>query len=246
MKKYDLNGFNIIEFEELDSTNTRAMELPERELADKTVVMTFRQMQGRGQTGNKWESEPYKNLSVTFVLMPQRYDAARQFAFSMVIALGCRDFIARYTGNCSIKWPNDVYVGDRKIAGILIEHHISGRYIHRSLCGIGVNINQRKFVSDAPNPVSLFQLTGKEMDLKQTLAEFLDCMAHRYGQIYDYEKLEEDYLRYLYRKEGEYRWEDGEGAFRASVAGIDEYGRLVLKDESGCIRKYGFKEVVFK
>lgn len=245
MEKYELSGFDILEFEQAGSTNTLAEELPQEELTDKSVVLTFRQTEGRGQVGNKWESAPGKNISITVVFRPFRLEAARQFAVSMVIALGCRDFISRYVEGCTVKWPNDVYVGDKKMVGILIEHTVSGAYVGMSLCGVGINVNQRVFVSDAPNPVSLSQLLGYELPLQDALAELLECIGKRYEQVHNYHLLEHDFIEALYRRYGEYEWKDEAGVFRASIAGVDEYGRLVLRDAGGKERVYGFKEVKY-
>lgn len=245
MKKYDLSGFQILEFEELDSTNTKAAELLKEGLEDRSVVLTFRQTKGKGQVGNSWESEAGKNICITVVFRPERLQAVRQFAVSMVIALGCRDFIGKYVQGCCVKWPNDVYVGEQKMVGILIEHTVAGPFIRTSLCGIGVNINQQQFYSDAPNPVSLFQLLGKELDIREALKELLDCIRKRYESLSKGTDLERDYLDALYRKCGEYFWEDAAGRFAASLKGVDEYGRLVLKDREGKERVYGFKEVKF-
>ena len=245
MKKYDLFGFQILEFEELDSTNTKAAELLKGGLEDRSVVLTFRQTKGKGQVGNSWESEAGKNISITVVFRPERLQAVQQFAVSMVIALGCRDFIRKYVQGCCVKWPNDVYVGEQKMVGILIEHTIAGAFIRTSLCGIGININQRQFYSDAPNPVSLFQLLGKELDIREALKELLEGIGKRYERIREDTELRRDYLEALYRKCGDYVWEDASGKFVASFKGIDEYGRLVLKDSEGKERVYGFKEVKF-
>lgn len=245
MEKYELSGFDILEFEQAGSTNTLAEELPKEELTDKSVVLTFRQTAGRGQVGNTWESTPGKNISMTVVFRPENLEASRQFAVSMVIALGCRDFIGRYVDGCTVKWPNDVYVGDKKMVGILIEHTVSGAYVGRSLCGVGVNVNQVVFVSDAPNPVSLAQLLGHELPLQDALSGLLECIGKRYAQLSNYHLLEHDYVEALYRRFGEYEWEDENGEFLASIAGVDEFGRLILRDAGGAERIYGFKEVKF-
>lgn len=243
MKRYSISGFEVMEYEELSSTNTMAEEIPLSELEDKQVILTYRQTQGRGQVGNTWESAPDRNISMTIILRPDRLQAGKQFAISMVIALGCLDFIQEHTIRSSVKWPNDIYVGNEKIAGILIEHRIAGAYVQTSLCGIGVNINQQKFVSDAPNPVSLLQLTGKEFSLEQALAGLLQCIGKRYEQVNDYEGLKRDFHENMYRREGIYKWEDENGSFSAAIAGVDDYGQLVLKDMDGQERIYGFKEV---
>lgn len=246
IQEYQVSGFRVREYEELGSTNTEAERVGWSELEDKMVILTYRQTQGRGQVGNHWESESGKNISMTVVFKPRELPAGQQFAVSMVIALGACDFISRYVNECSVKWPNDIYVGDRKISGILIEHSIMGRYVGGSLCGIGVNINQERFLSDAPNPVSLFQLIGEEIPLEQALEELLDCIGKRYEMIRDSDGLERDFLLVLYRREGVYDWEDEEGMFQASVRGVNEFGQLILVDERGTERVYGFKEVAYK
>lgn len=245
MKRYEVKGFEVREYEEVGSTNTVAEGMAVSEMRDKQVVLTYRQTQGRGQVGNKWESAPGRNISMTVIFRPERLEAGKQFAISMVIALGCLDFVSRYVEGGTVKWPNDVYVGDKKISGILIEHRIAGACIQTSLCGIGVNINQEEFLSDAPNPVSLLQLTGRELPLEEALAELLACIGKRYSQIYNYDELEKDFLRNMYRREGVFDWEDEKGRFRASIVGVDEYGQLRLKDTDGEMRVYGFKEVKY-
>lgn len=244
MKTYRVSGFDIWEYDELTSTNTEAMRLI-MELGDRSVILTFRQTQGRGQLGNAWESEAGSNLSLSIVLKPCFLEASRQFAISMIIALGCRDFISGYTSGCEIKWPNDIYVGEKKIGGILIEHGVAGSCISYSVCGVGLNINQEKFYSDAPNPVSLYQLSGEKYELESVLANLLVCIGKRYALLEDYEALEKEYLSVLYRREGVHCWKDENATFKASVIGVDEYGRLILEDEFGGVREYGFKEVVF-
>lgn len=245
MKHYNIGSFNIQEYEEVASTNTFAENIPSKELSDHLVILTWKQKEGRGQANNKWESAPDSNISMTIVFQPEKLEASKQFAISMIIALGCCDFLQRYVPNVSIKWPNDIYVGDKKIAGILIEHRIVSSWIHTSLCGIGININQKKFISNAPNPISLYQLTGKIYSLPQILEKLLECLEKRYLQIHDYSTLENDFLTNLYRSKGIYEWLDAQGRFRASIIGIDEYGQLRLKDENNTERIYAFKEVAY-
>lgn len=244
-KKYRLAGFEILEYEEAASTNTLAEGVPQHELSDKKVILTYCQTQGRGQSSNRWESAPGENITMTVIFCPQRLEAGRQFAVSMVVALGCMDFLCRYVGDVTVKWPNDIYVGERKVSGILIEHRIGGVYVQSSLCGIGVNINQERFLSDAPNPVSLYQLIHRKLPLKTTLKELLECIGSRYAHVGDYAGLEADFRKHLYRASGLYDWEDEKGFFQASVAGIDEYGQLVLEDTMGKKRIYAFKEVKY-
>lgn len=245
MKKYPVSGFEVIEYDEVSSTNTIAEAMPLKELKDKMVILTWRQTQGRGQAANRWESEPGKNISMTVVFRPEHLEAGKQFAVSMVIALGCLDFVKRYVKGGTIKWPNDIYVGDQKIAGILIEHRVAGACIQSSLCGVGININQTVFLSDAPNPVSLWQLTQRKLSLQKVLEELLDCIGQRYAGIGDYAALEQDFRKNMYRADGFFEWEDAKGPFCAAIVGIDEYGQLILKDTAGKQRLYAFKEVKY-
>ena len=240
-----IHGFQVVEYPELDSTNSEAERLLSPELPDRTVVWTRRQTRGRGQVGSHWESEPGKNLSLTLVLKPRELPAGEQFSLSMAVALGVHDFVSRHVEGCMIKWPNDIYVGDRKIAGILIEHTIMGRHIYASLCGIGVNINQSLFNSDAPNPVSLVQFLGDELPVEQALEELLHALAQRYRQVARTGMLTRDYLGVLYRHGALHSWEDDSGHFQATLTGINEYGQLLLTDTAGRERVYGFKEVKY-
>lgn len=246
IQEYQVSGFRVREYEELRSTNTEAERVGWDELEDKMVILTYKQTQGRGQVGNHWESEPGKNISMTVVFKPRELPAGQQFAVSMVIALGACDFISRYVAGCTVKWPNDIYVGDRKISGILIEHSIMGRYVGGSLCGIGVNINQEHFLSDAPNPVSLFQLIGGKMPRGTGVGGVAGLYWTALRIDTGLRGLERDFLKVLYRREGMYHWEDERGVFRASIRGVNEFGQLVLEDEGGNERVYGFKEISYK
>ena len=242
IKEFSWNGFTIFEVEEVASTNTLAGELMDR-LKDQSVVLTYRQTQGRGQMGNCWESEPGKNISMTVVLKPERLAAERQFAVSMVIALGVYDYVSQHVEGCTVKWPNDVYVGEKKVAGILIEHTVMGGEVVISLCGVGLNVNQACFFSDAPNPVSMRQLLGREFVLKEVLSGLLEAIGKRYVQVLHFDKLKQDLLQVLYRRDGIYRWADEMGEFEAMIKDINEYGQLVLGKMEGEERIYSFKEV---
>jgi len=243
--KYCIGKYKIFEVEETLSTNKLANKLPIEEFSDRCVLLTWKQTAGVGQRGNSWESEPDKNISITISLMPNKLYASEQFAISMIIALGCRDFVSKYTNEACVKWPNDIYVKDKKIGGILIEHFIMGEYIDRSLCGIGLNINQSEFLSSAPNPISLQQLTGKEFSLPKVLEELLSCIESRYSTYINYDILRKHFISHLFRKEGIYGWIDEKGEFKASIEDINEYGQLILKDDSNICKTYSFKEVKY-
>lgn len=162
----------VITLPSVGSTNSAAVSLPPAETPHGTVVSAVAQTAGRGQRGNSWESEPGKNLSFSMVLRPAHWPVTRQFELSMAVSVGvARALSAAMPGvDVRIKWPNDIYVGDGKMVGMLLENTLTGSEIARCIAGIGINVNQRIFRSDAPNPVSMAMLTGREYDLDALLA----------------------------------------------------------------------------
>lgn len=151
---------NFIHFTSVDSTNSEMLrQLEAKEMLEEgTVFWTTRQTAGRGQVGNSWESEADKNISFSILFHPAWLSPAGQFALSEAAALGIAETLDEYFPGFEIKWPNDIYHDDRKIAGMLIENRIVGNRLQDSVIGIGININQMEFLSSAPNPVSLRQL----------------------------------------------------------------------------------------
>ncbi len=141
-------------FKSIDSTNLQAhRELPHAE--EGTVWVADFQTAGRGQRGNSWESSKGENLLFTILLRPDFVPVADQFSISQITALAIVKYLESKGLQPKIKWPNDIYINDKKICGILIEHTLSGANLSASILGIGININQMVFESDAPNPTSL-------------------------------------------------------------------------------------------
>ena len=237
----------LIRRNEINSTNNFALELLKSENpAAGTVVLTLNQTKGRGQQTNSWESESGKNLTISIILRPEFLPIPQQFNISMVISLGVYDYLEQYVKDVSIKWPNDIYVGDKKIAGILIEHSIMGSILSTSVCGIGLNINQQKFLSDAPNPISLANCTGVNYNLDEELEKLLECIEKRYTQLENDCKgqLEKEYLAAMYWIHELHSFQDENGTFEGKISGITDLGQLrieVLNEE----RIYNFKEVSF-
>lgn len=237
----------LIRKNELHSTNNFALELIKTQNPSAgTVVLTLSQTKGRGQRTNTWESESCKNLTISIIFKPEFLPIIKQFQISLVISLGVHDYLRKYIADVSIKWPNDIYVGSEKIAGILIEHSIMGSTLSHSICGLGLNINQTKFVSDAPNPTSLAIVTNKEFDLGEELDLLLECIENRYFQLVDGKsiQLEKDYLNVLYWINELHLFSDENGEFEGKIVGITDFGqlRIKVKDEE---RIYNFKEVSF-
>lgn len=191
------------------------------------------QTAGRGQTGNSWESEADKNLLCSILLPPDKD------LYFLNIAVGVA--ILRVIGeDFTIKWPNDIYYGDKKVAGILVENAILGNEVKYSIAGIGLNVNQTTFVSDAPNPISLKQITGKEYNIDA-------LMQQVYAKVQEtlHEEVWEEYKNHLYRRDGFWKYKDQNGIFEARIIDVLPTGEIVLCDRNGQNRTYGFKQIKY-
>ena len=175
--------YKIVHFKEIDSTNNQARRDMEP-ASDRTVWLADFQTSGRGQKGNGWESRPGENLTFSMLLKPKAFLPERQFSLSQAVALSVMECLREYGADTKIKWPNDIYAGDRKICGILIENTISGDKLSASIAGIGININQQEFSPAIPNPVSLSLLTGKMHDPFRILESFLEKFEGYYQDLY--------------------------------------------------------------
>jgi len=241
-------GSKLLFFENLPSTNLHAAWLiKNNDLSEGTIIHTNYQLAGRGQMGNKWESEDSKNLLISIILFPSMINPSDQFVLSMAISLGICDFLKRYIPDCRIKWPNDIYVNNDKIAGLLIENSIMSDHIENTIAGIGLNINQDKFLSSAPNPVSLRMITGKEYDVNTCLYQLSDDLDKRYKQLISGNliQIKEEYISNLFRLNEWCTYRDKNGFYQGRIKSISEYGNLMIESESGKTNEYSFKEVDF-
>lgn len=230
------------------STNVSLAEICSKGYTENlTSVYSSFQTDGRGQRGNKWESEDGKNLLFSFVIFPNGLPAREHFILLQITALALFDTLSEYTDGISIKWPNDIYWMDRKICGTLIENDLSGMNIERSISGTGVNLNQKIFRSGAPNPISLSLITGQEYDLETVLHKIMNSASiyHRMFDNGESDIIRKKYFEAIYRKDGFYMYKDDNGTFDAIIEDIEKDGRLVLKDREGRVRKYLFKEVSY-
>ncbi|MBR1593673.1 MAG: biotin--[Alloprevotella sp.] len=215
-----------------------------------SLLTTDLQHAGRGQRGNHWESENGRNLLFSFTFVPPAaVKPAAQFLLSEVVSLALVDTLSpllaelpREEQPC-VKWPNDIYVGDRKLAGMLLQHTTLGDRIAETTVGIGLNVNQDVFRSDAPNPTSLRLLLGYELPRYLLLEQFLAHFDARLAALSSPDALHADYLRHLYRREGLHPFRDADGSFLASIAAVLPDGRLVLRRPDGTEHPYAFKEV---
>ena len=242
-------GNKIIDHDILPSTNTCATNLlKHKRPPEGTIISTKQQSAGRGHGANKWESKPGKNLTISIILYPVFLKADEQFLLSMAISLGIKDFLELFVENISIKWPNDIYVSDDKIAGILIENSISGNNFDYCIAGIGININQKKFNEDVSNPISLVQITGRKHSLDDSLNLLCRQLDFRYNQLKEAknrQSIKANYLNNLYHYQEFVQFKQKNKKFTAKITGIDSSGRIIIRHKNGKTEKFGFHEVSF-
>ena len=229
--------FKVIHIEETDSTNRWLKEHGEGE----TLVVAEYQTAGKGCGSNSWESEKGKNLTFSMLIHPD-ITAHDQFRITEVTSVALCETLAPYIYNkVEIKWPNDIYIGDKKICGMLIENRLQGSTVVDSIIGIGLNVNQRVFESDAPNPVSMWQLLGQDTDREALLQRFLQ----KWDALWHSDSVAADYRCRLYRKGAYAVYQDKGGQFEAQIINVEPDGHLLLRDSEECDRRYAFKEVQF-
>ena len=235
----------IYRFDILSSTNDEACN-PQYKQGD--IIVAESQSAGRGQRGHTWESGKGLNLTFSAVLEPTFLPPTEQFLLSEVIALAVADTLASYSIETKIKWTNDIYVGDKKIAGILIEHKLQGNTIGRTIAGIGLNVNQTLFSADLPNPTSMAKEQGTEFDRDEVLKRLQECIMKRYAQLQNGERetLQSDYHSMLYRLNEQHCYALPDGSrVQGIIRGVEPTGALKVEDEKGEIRSYLFKEIEF-
>ena len=248
---------------EVPSTNTWLLDALSRNepIEEETVVYTMCQTQGRGQVGNTWESEPGFNIAFSLLLRPSFWPIRSQFTLSQLCCLGIFDGLSSlckgadegdaFLSKLCIKWPNDIYVGDKKLGGMLIENRIMNGTLSECVLGVGLNVNQTVWRGDAPNPTSLL-LQGLKYSPEQVLAAATEGITDRYHlfkqnpETYG-ARIHDDFVKHLYRKEGVFDYVDAQTGkpFRAEIAGVDPAGPLLLNTTDGECLSYWFKEVKF-
>lgn len=244
-----MNLPDTIILKEAQSTNTWLAQ-NSAGLRDMACVSAVAQTSGRGQRGNSWEAEAGKNLTVSILHLPQNFAARNQFSISEAVALGVTDTLAGFGIPAKIKWPNDIYYKESKLCGILIEHAVAGINITRTIIGIGLNVNQTHFVSDAPNPISMALTTGNEYPLERVLESLRKNVGRRISEgcatDSDRQKTHSEFIAELWRNDGEqhpfYDKQRSE-TISARVADVEPCGLLHLVTDRGEEREYAFKEV---
>ena len=221
--------------EQTNSTNTLLKELIAKGQEPDFIYAGY-QTAGRGQTGNSWESEKGKNLICSILLPPNKNLYFLNIAVSVAI-------LRLFDEPLTIKWPNDIYWKDKKLAGILLENAIIGNEVKYTIAGIGLNVNQTEFVSDAPNPVSLKQISGKEYAIDPLMQDLLEAVHTVLNE--PEEAVWSEYKAHLYRREGYWPFANQNGTFEAQIEDVLPSGEIVLRDKNGQLHTYGFKQIKY-
>ncbi len=236
---------NFYILDTVDSTNNYAMARVHAGLAKDGMAWFARdQHAGKGQRGSLWKSEPGQNIILSIVIAPNAAFGVHPFLFNALVAITVREFIADISSeNVFIKWPNDLYIGDRKAGGILIENVYKGLKLTWSVVGIGININQQEFDDQLPNPVSLCMLSPRKYNAEQ-LSRTLHKTIYTVMEEYDPGKeslILETYNEFLYGKGRNVRLRRENMIFETTIEYVDENGQLHTRDVIE--RQFSFGEV---
>lgn len=216
---------------EVDSTNSYAREcLAKSKPSEGTVIVARYQTGGRGQFGKSWESEPGRNITFSIVLYPVFLRARQAHSLNQAVCLGLKDFVESLNIEVQIKWPNDIYHYDKKLAGILIENGLMGEKLDYSIIGIGMNVNQTKFSPELPNPVSLKMIAGKEFELEKLINDVCGFVETRYRQLKkgQWKEIKKDFEKALYGLGQRRMFEMNDELLEGIISGLDDEGQLIL------------------
>jgi BirA family transcriptional regulator, biotin operon repressor / biotin---[acetyl-CoA-carboxylase] ligase len=229
-----------------ESTNSEAQQLLNKNKATEgCVVLTDEQTKGRGQRGNSWEAAPHRNITMSVILSPTFLAVRQQFYLNTAVSLAVLDLLREYGAEqAQVKWPNDLYVEDKKLGGILIENTISRYKLQHAIVGIGLNINQVHF--SLPTATSLASITGLQYELPELVARLLELLEKRYLALRNGKlaKLKYDYLQGLYRYQEPHLFEVAGQQVKGTIAGVDEDGRLAVEIDRE-LRYFAFKEIAY-
>ena len=241
-------GTNHISLQSVDSTNTYAKNLlSEKKPPEGTLITAAEQTAGRGQAGSKWQTAPGLNLTASFILYPTFLSADKQFFLNMAVSLAVRDLCEEITGHeIRIKWPNDIYQRNKKLAGILIENTISGSNLSSSVIGIGLNINQTEFDPALPNPTSVKRITGQDHDVETVISKLNSYLEKYYLQLRQlhFNFLDKGYTVNLYRYNQTAVFRKSGQEFRGEITGVTKEGKLII-ESNGRYYRFGLKEVEY-
>ncbi|MBT4338012.1 MAG: biotin--[acetyl-CoA-carboxylase] ligase [Bacteroidetes bacterium] len=239
----------LIEIDELNSTNDYARELIENSGAENGMIISAAfQSHGKGQSKAVWESEKGKNILMSIILKPEFLMAEKYFFISMIASLGIADCLHTAFGieNVKIKWPNDIYINARKVAGILIQNDLNQHGISSSIIGVGLNVNQMSFSNSLPNPISMQHVLKKEIDLTFVREKLVEFILHKYHLLIEgrFEEIKANYESQLYKYNLSAEFSSQQKCFDGIIRGVDEYGKLVVETHAE-LKSFDMKEIAY-
>ncbi len=241
-------GDKIIYYSSCESTNTMAINLlATQNVLEGTIVITDEQTQGKGQRGKQWVTLPGQNLTFSIIFYPSWLAIENTFSLYIISALGiCEALFPTLQYGLTIKWPNDIYAGDKKLGGILVENMVQKDTIKAAVIGIGLNVNQTNF-NDLPYATSLALLASREFSLAPLLRQLTDGIQKQYDRLYDnrLNELKQDYVKHLYGLHTTRTFQDQQGIFQGVIQGIDDRGRLVIDALEHGMKYYMHTEVTY-
>ena len=240
-----------LHFDNIPSTSTYIKEHIAEFNHGDWVSASF-QSGGRGQRGNSWESEDGQNALFSIMFTPHAVSPANGFVMNHIVALAVLDVLDYHLPSglkAMVKWPNDIYVGDKKICGILIESSMSSNRFETAVAGIGLNVNQERFLSDAPNPVSMFQLAGRKYDVDEIMKNAVYAAMNRYERYANGFDFKQEYMYRLYRFNQWHKYIDSDGVmFEGMIVDVLPGGLLVVKtkeNKENQLRCFEFKSIKY-
>lgn len=239
----------MVKLSKIDSTNNYLKKALSntKPLAEGTVIMADHQFAGRGQHSNVWEAEKGKNLTISILLNPSFLDLSQQFYLNKAVSLGINDCLRTIIGeNCKIKWPNDIYFKDQKLGGVLIENLSIGNKLKASVVGIGINVNQQNFGSEARRATSLSKILQQDYPLNDLLKQLCKCIENRYLQLSKegLKSLDKEYLARLFRLNESFEYLIDDTIYKGIIKGVAEQGYLLLQIDDE-LKSLDLKQVKF-
>ena len=253
MKKYDkINmNFNLFQYESLSSTNDEALRrIASGNAEEGDMICADWQKTGRGQAGNAWFSEPSSNLLCSLILKPRHIEPARQFVLTQAISLALVNVIESFVSGqrIQIKWPNDLLINRKKVAGILFQNSIKGQQIDYAVVGIGINVNQQEFGGGLPYACAIRTYTEADVSIDDFRSQMTESIRNYYQLTFSpqgFLKLEQEYYKRLFQMDSLATYRAHNKRFVAKIIGVDDYGRLLLSTTNGQITPFSFKEIEF-
>jgi BirA family biotin operon repressor/biotin-[acetyl-CoA-carboxylase] ligase len=242
-------GQNLVKLSSVASTNNYLKDLVSNSgpLAEGSVIMAEHQFAGKGQLQNVWESEAGKNLTISILLKPTFLGIEQQFELNKAVSLALLDVLMPLLGaKVSIKWPNDILVDGKKIAGILIENSVQGSRWKQAVVGIGLNVNQTQFSPNLTRATSIKNVLHTDCDLNSVLASLCVALEKRYLQVraQKFADLHRDYLQHLFKFGEQSKFRLGDEVIEAEISGVSPTGLMELHTSKGT-QTFGFKEIAF-